>query len=139
MTEYSKFGLDKETIEKSIDVLPTFDLGKLELGCHVYMTVLEREPKEVEVNDKFTNGKKTTRCINVFVEKVIRANGEEVAYGENMNLWLSSKSLAIGFFKAYEENNKSLKDVMVKITIGETEYKKFGTNRCYTVNQIKPN
>lgn len=135
------FGLTSETYEKSKDILPTFDLGKLSDGSIVILKFLDDLPKEIEVKNKFAKkgDSKTiiSRVIPVNVDTVFNMTKDgikEIPYNQDCSLWLSSKSLSIGVAKIAENHNDSLKGVKVKISIGMAEYK-LGLNRCYTVSE----
>lgn len=142
MGEKNILGVDKDLVEKAKDILPTLDLGTLEVGEVVYLQVLSEEPKEVTHKNKFKKNKKdpdeiTTKVINVFVEKIIRADEDktEVTIGDKQALWLSSKSLALGISRVLEENEDKLLGLKLKIEIGKAIYKEFGENRCYNVSE----
>jgi len=142
------FGIDRETYEKSKDIVPTFELGKIGDKGIVELTVLSENPILIEHKAKYPDAEKgikegelmKTPTLLVAIEKVIRNDGNnellDIPYNmEKFTLWLSSKSLALGLMRLHEDNNKSLKGVRAKIRIGKTDYKKFGENTCYTVSQ----
>lgn len=144
------FGVSEEVLEKSKDIYPTFDIGKLEEESKIFLKVRSEKPKPVEHLKKFNKGKDedkdtkiTTGTLLVEVQEVYRPekNGEMLALPYNnelYTLWLSSVSLSMGFARLYKDNGNSLKDLTVKITIGTANYKEFGENRVYRVSKIEP-
>lgn len=139
---FEAFGIDKETFEKSKDILPTLDLGELETGSEVYIQFLESMPiKEVEHQSKFGNkGEKVkTKVLTVSVEKILRQTDSEkleIPIGEKQTLWLSSKSLRLGIMRIASENNNNLEGLKVVIKKGLATYKQYGENTCYNVVQL---
>lgn len=122
------FGIDEETIQKSINIRPILDLGQLQTGDIVKVEFLEDEPKIIETpNSKF---QKTARVIAV---KEISIVGAELEY----SLFLSSKSLALGINRLYVRNGNKLASVKAIIKKDKAVYKDFGENTCYNVQQLQ--
>lgn len=145
MTEIKNlFGVTEEEIEKSKDILPSFDLGKIERDSKIFVTVLSKEPEMVEHTDNFSENKDQkikTPVLKVKVNKVLRYTNKEnieIPYDEPFTLWLSSKSLSLGFAKIFANNNGNLENVDCVIRVTSAVYKKYGENRCYDVTEIKP-
>ena len=143
LNEYQLFDIDEETYKKSKDIKPALDLGKLEPGSSVELTVLSKEPRKVKHKNKFKKDKNDpdeieTSIIDVQVHKILRASDNdvlEIDVNEENGLWLSSKSLSLGFLRLYKENN-TLENVKARIKIGLAEYKEFGENRVYNVTRM---
>lgn len=136
MSKENILGIDEETIEKSKNIHPTLELGKLDVGDMVFVTVLDKEPTEVEHEDTFNKGQMIkTKVLTVLTERVIRADGTDIPMGEKNALWLSSKVLRIGLSTAMEENNNELEGLKVSIKVGMATYKQ-GENRAYSVSRI---
>jgi hypothetical protein len=136
---FGLYGVDRDAFERSKDILPTFDLGKLEVGSRVALKFLDDSPKIVTTKDKFSKGNmKETPVIRVMIDTVFRMgdDGKLIEIPMNMahSLWLSSKSLAMGVLRVHQEHG-TLKDKRAIINIGITDYKDFGENRCYSVTQ----
>jgi len=126
------FGVDKETLDKSKNILPVLDLGKMEIGTKVKVEFLEDAPREIKTpNNQY--GNETAKVINV--KEISLGEGEDEG-AVKYSLFLSSKSLALGVARVYVENKESLLGTKVLITISETVYKTFGLNRCYIVQQL---
>lgn len=139
--DLSKFGITDEELEKGADIVPTFSLGKdLPVGSKVIVEILEKEPREIEVKDIYgKEEKKKTSVLNVFVKQVSRPNGEEflvIPIEEERSIYLTSKTLALGFGRIYKKYNGDFKGVMVKIHKTTAEYKQ-GENICYNVTELK--
>jgi hypothetical protein len=140
----ANFGITEEIYNKTKNILPTFDIGKLEVNSKVILRFLEDMPKEVEVVDVFAlqkgqpkDSKIKSRALSVHVDTVFRAERKgilEVAIDQDMTLWLSSKTLSIGIARLYEQLGH-LKDVKACITIGEADFR-MGKNRAYSVMQV---
>jgi len=134
----NKFKIDKEEFEKSKDILPTLDMGKLEINESVIVTIDSEEPTEIEHDDKFNKGKKIKSLVLPVVvnqyNRIDKENKEFIvtANDEKMTLWLSSKSLRMNLLKCFE-NKPFIKGVKLKITKTTAVYKNFGENTCYTV------
>lgn len=134
------FGVTPEEVERSKDILPTFDIGQIETGSKVVMTILDKKPRDIEHRNiykrKGESDKKTTPVLKVFVDTIFRfADNEyiEIPIKENQTLWLSSKSLSLGLAKIFTKNNGSLEGEKITIYIGTADYKDYGENRCYNV------
>lgn len=138
------FGVSKESIEKSKNIYPTLELGKLEENSIVFGVVCEEKPNNVKHKNKFKKKGEPeeleTPVLIVFVDTIKRrtSDGEivELPIQEKQSLWLSSKSLSLGFAKLYEENSRNLKDIGFKITISTADYKEYGENTCYRVSKF---
>lgn len=125
------FGITKELVDKSKDILPVLDLGNADIGSKFKIEFIESKPRIIETpNSDFSD---TAKVINV---KEISLGNEEFEGAVKYSLFLSSKSLALGVGKLWIEHNKDLEGVKCLISVGETNYKKFGKNRCYTVQEI---
>ena len=121
----SLFGIDKETLDKSKDIRPILNLGELKVNDFVKVEFIENEPKKIETpNSKFG---KTSRVILV----------KTLEDGLECSLFMSSKSLSLGIAKVWESNNKQLKGIKVLIKKSIVDYKEFGANNCYNVQQIE--
>lgn len=138
---FNKFGVDKEEFEKTKDILPTLDFGKLDVGESVVLTIDANEPKEIEHDDKFNKGQKTkSKVISVIVHRYNRIGDHNDHFvvpmnNEKMTLWLSSKSLLYSLMKVLED--KEVKGTTIKITKDRSVYKNFGENFCYVVSEDK--
>jgi hypothetical protein len=132
---FDKFGVDKEAFEKSKDILPTLDLGKLSIGSRAKVQFIDSYPKEIETNSKFSKGKVLTRAIRVhcyWIERHTETGVLTVPMEGDYTLWLSSKSLSMSLLKiANEQPEGDLMGVSVVITVSLAEYKDYGENRCY--------
>ena len=129
-------GFDNETLMKAKSILPTFDLGKMEVGSKIILQILDL-PKEVETKDKYKGGMKKTKVLPVLIQKIIRGDGLEIADNEKYGLWLSSKSLSLGIAKLSESDSaEEIIGKKILIRVGMAEYKGFGENRCYNVNEL---
>jgi hypothetical protein len=145
--DFKAFGIDKETFVKSKDILPTFDLGELKENSTVYLTVLDKKPQPITHKAKFPKGKikegdeMETPVLTVNVHKVSVPDKDsemgllDISFEEKFTLWLSSKSLSLGFAKIFEDNSEDLTGIKAKIKVTTAIYKKFGENRCYQVSQ----
>lgn len=150
------FGVNEDVLEKSKDIYPSFDIGKLEEESMVSLKIISEEPKLVTHPKKFNlteeeekakkKGEDVTEETGVLVVEIAsvfrpdKKTSEmlEVPYNnEQYSLWLSSKSLSMGLARIYQENENSLKNMDVKITIGKANYKQFGENTCYRVSKIQ--
>ena len=142
------FNVDSETYDKSKDIKPVFDLGKMEVGDKVYIEFLNDSPKKVSHKNKFRKSDSEpetieTPVIEISVYQVIRKDNEEekgyitVPFNkERFSLWLSSSSLRIGLSRLSVAHAGKLKGVKAIISVSEADYKKFGKNRCYNVSEI---
>lgn len=136
------FGVDKDLVEKTKDILPTFDLGKLEVGASAIIEFLEDEPTKVKHKTPYKKEEIETPVIKIKVDTLYRPreNQEdgliEIPMNSDMTLWLSSQSLSLGIARIYIDNNNSLKGKKAKISIGTANYKDYGENRCYRVSQV---
>lgn len=132
--EVNILGVNKETVKKSKDILPTLKLGSLSVGDSVFIQVLSEKPKKVEHDDYYNKGKKKeTDTLAVYVDKITRNDGTVVEVAEKNTLWLSSESLKIGLSGALEDNSGVLQGMKVKISISMANYEQ-GENRCYNVS-----
>ena len=134
---FGLYGITEEAYTKSKDILPTFELGKLNVGSRVVLTFLDETPRKMNVANKYKKGEKTeTSVISVYVDTVFNMGKDgvliEVPMRMNYSLWLSSKSLALGILKVHKSVG-TLKGQKVTLSIGTAEYKDFGENRCYSV------
>lgn len=136
---FDVYGVSEESFNKSKDILPTLDIGKLEVGSRVLLTFLDDAPKLVSIESKFQKKKVDTPVIRVLVDTIFRMEKDgrllEIPTGMNYSLWLSSKSLAMGVLKVHQAHG-TLKDIKISISIGMTDYKDFGENRCYTAQEV---
>jgi|WetSurMetagenome_2_1015567.scaffolds.fasta_scaffold77952_1 hypothetical protein len=135
---FSAYGVDKESFEKSKDITPTLDLGKLEVGARVHFQFLQSEPREIEVKSKFQKGNVTTRVIKVHCYWIDRPQSSgaplRVPMDGDYTLWLSSRSLSMSLLRIVTAlETPDLKGVYADIVVGLADYKDFGENRCYTV------
>ena len=154
--DYALFGVDKKAVEKSGEIFPTLELGKLEQEAKVFGVIEQEKPKVVEHSKKFNLSDKEkeqkakgedvkikTSVLNLFVNKIERPQSDgsflPVEMNETYSLWLSSKSLGLGLGKIAEEHDGNLKGVKIKIHKGKAEYKEFGENTCYSVSEVKEN
>ena len=129
-------GIDTDTMNKSKDIIPTFDLSSLGVGDKAIMQAIA-EPNPVVWEDKREKVKKTSMVLPVVVEKVVRADGTELPYNEKYGIWLSSKSLAMGIARLTE--NDYVQELVGKrfiVKVGLATYKNYGEARCYHVNAL---
>lgn len=135
-----KFGISAETLEKSKDILETFDLGKTEVGSVIHLQFLDSEPKLIKTTGKFNEDKGKEieqKALEVYVEKVVLPDNTEVPYGQKFTLWLSSSTLNLGIAHLYDDN-KDLKGVKAKIKVTTAFFKNVGAeNRCYRVSPVE--
>lgn len=140
------YGITEEDLEKSKDINPTLNLGKFEEGAMLDLTILDKEPKFVKHKNKFKQSakdsdEKETPVLNVVLHTVYRPQEDKTFLNVPMNdekysLWLSSKSLSLGLARIAKETLGNLENIKVRIKISLTDYKEFGTNRCYNVTTI---
>jgi hypothetical protein len=121
----SAYGLTSEEAEKAKDILPTYDLGMLGIGQQAEFKILDAEPKTIEAKSKYDPRKTTAQILNVY-DKAARMN---------MTIWLSSKSLAMEFWKLAQKHNGSLKNLDVVIAVRSYEHEQYGSTRAYTVQE----
>lgn len=135
----SSFGLTQEEFEKFKDVLPTFNIGQIEIGSKVHLTFLDSEPIMVEAKEFGKQTKVPTPCLRVHIETVFRKQSDgqylEVPMASDSTLWLSSKTLAMGIYNLFEQNAKNLKGKKAEIIVGIANYKDYGEGRAYRVTQ----
>jgi hypothetical protein len=125
-TNVNKYGLTSEEAEKAKDILPTYDFGTMQVGMQAEFKIISDEPKEIEATSKFDPTKKTGLILEVF-DKQARMN---------MSIWLSSKSLAMEFWKLAQKHGGHLKGLEVVVTVRSYEHQQFGTTRAYTVQEV---
>jgi hypothetical protein len=127
-------GIDAKAAEKMKDMLPTFELAKVEIGSSVVCQALEI-PKPVTWTDE-EDIEKTGQVLPVMVEKVIRADGMIVPYSDKYGLWLSSKTLAMGIMRMVPSDDvEDLVGKKFQIKVTTARYKQ-GENRCYVVKEL---
>jgi hypothetical protein len=127
-------GIDSKAVEKMKDMLPTFDLAKVETGGSVICQALE-VPREVAWTDEDGN-EKVSQVLPVMVEKVIRLDGMVVPFGDKYGLWLSSKTLAMGIMRMVPSDDvEDLVGKKFQIKVTTARYKQ-GENRCYVVREL---
>jgi hypothetical protein len=122
----SAYGLTQEEADKAKDILPTYDLGVLAIGQQAEFKILDSEPKTIEAKSKYDPKKTTAQILNVY-DKAARMN---------MTIWLSSKSLAMEFWKLAQKHNGSLKNLDVVIAVRTYEHEQYGSTRAYTVQEV---
>lgn len=125
-TQLKKFGLTAEEAEKAKDILPTLDLGTLQVGMAIELKILDSTPTEIEAKSKFDPNKTKALILNVY-DKQARMN---------MSIWLSSKSLQMEFYKLGMKHKFDLKGLDIVITVRTYEHEQFGTTRAYTVQEV---
>ena len=153
---YSLYGIEEEEFKKSKDVFPTLELGKISDGAKIVLKCLESEPTLQSHKKKFNLSdeekaeiKKTgehimmvTPIIKVAIKEIIQpAQKNEPSFSVPMNdeihtLWLSSKTLRMGFLKIAENHNGNMENIKLSILKGTAIFKDFGENVCYSVSEI---
>lgn len=133
-TEQKKiFGLTEEELQKSMDILPTLDLGKMPIGTKLFLKFAEKEPREIELKEKGKYGQSSAWVINI----------DDFTLGENTvlkyTMFLSAKTLRLAVIKLWKNNDENLENIKIQLIVGSAEFKEFGENRCYTVQQIISN
>lgn len=139
------FGITKDELNQSKDILPTLDMGKkLEDESRLVLTFIEDKPKLVNVRDVMSKDKDARRdvpSIGIFLHEVHRpqADGKHliIPMNEKYNMFLSSKTLRLGIGKIFDSHQENLKDVKVKIHKTKADFKGYGENTCYTVSEIE--
>jgi hypothetical protein len=127
-------GINKADVDKMQDILPTFDLTKVEIGGSVIMQALE-EPKKVTWTTE-DDEEKTSHVLPVMVLKIIRKDGLEVPMNDKLGLWLSSKTLSIGILRLVPSDRAiDLIGKKFQINVSTARYKQ-GVNRCYNVREL---
>lgn len=120
------WGLDEETVEKAMEINPVLKLGRdFPYNTPLDIEFTEDKAKEVETPNSDYGDKSTVINVRDLVTNI------------DYSMFLSSKSLRLGVAKLWVANNKSLIGVKARIVKTQVEYKKFGLNDCYTVQQIK--
>lgn len=127
------FGVDYETVQLSKKILPTLNLGKLKEGSRIKIEFTESCPRMI-LTPNNPYGAETAKVINV---KEISLGDTEEQGALEYSMFLSSKSLAMGVAVIYDNNNFDLKGCRAVITVSTAEYKNYGENRCYIVQEIK--
>lgn len=154
---YELYGVDKETYDKSKDVYPTLEIGKLNEDDTVIVICDEDKPhlqehkKTLNLTDEEKAMIKKTKepimiktpIIRVLFRSVIKAednNGEKLIVpmkDAKNTLWLSSKTLRMGFMSIAERTENKLSGIHLSILKGTAEFKE-GKNTCYTVTDVTP-
>lgn len=125
------FGVSSESVEKSKDIVPTFDLNKsLKDGETVRVQFTEDEPRTVD-----TPNSKYQKSANVIGVKVYNDMSDKT--GLNYSLFLSSKSLSLGVARLWEKHNRKLKNVFAIIKKTTAVYKEHGENTAYNVQEVE--
>lgn len=130
--------IDKDTFEKSKDILPTLDLGKYpedsQVFCQIVGEIKKVKHKDTQGEDK--NKEIETPVIPVAVSKVIMPSGDETPINEKMTMWLSSKSLRLGLLRALDNiDPENIIGTKIKISKGKAFYKKINAEQtCYNVS-----
>lgn len=137
------FGFDKETIEQSKNIYPTFDLSgkRLDIGTQIILEFVS-EPVEKETKDKFANkkgAKKNAYVAVVNIDTVFRPQSDgtmlEVPINKKYSLWLSSRSLALGLSAALGDRTSWI-GFRCKITVDTATYEQ-GENTAYRVEAVQ--
>ena len=119
------FGVTSEDVEKGDDIIPSLNLKALLEGeSHVDVEIVESKPREIEFTDK--EGEKVKA-------PVITVNYEDTEF----TLWLSAKTMRMGFARLFRDNNGNLKGVKARITSKEATHAKFGKYNAYNVQEKK--
>lgn len=129
MTEknlYEKFGLTEEEADKTKDILPSFNLGKLKDGETADFKLLQSEPHYVEWKDKDTGEERKQLVVTAL----------DLLTGTEIALWLSAKSLRMEFLKLAKKCDGDLKDKTIRVSVRTYKHQQYGTSRGYTV-QLK--
>lgn len=120
-----KYGLTQEEADKTNDVTPTYDLGKLKVGEPARFKLIDNEPQEVNWKDKTTHEEKTGHVLTAIDKKT----------NTPITLWLTSKSLKQEFYKIAKNHDFYLKDLDIVIVPRVYEHPKYGATRGYTVSE----
>lgn len=126
------FGVSKEEADKAQDIVPTFNLGDLEVGKSHRFTIVSAQPKSVEFEDKKERDEegKPVKKSQLVLEAIDALTGMKVA------LWLSAKSLRLEFMKLYRAKG-TLENVPVVVAVREYEHDQWGKVRGYSVQEDK--
>jgi len=145
--DVSKLGITQEEIEKAEEIKESFDFTNLALNDVVTFEFISNDVNEVLTTAKNSNEKKKikkgdkvlTPCINVKVISLQNKDGLHVLDDENKiyNLWLSSKTLALGIGKISlynKDRENGLIGLRFEVKKSKASFKE-GENTCYIVNQ----
>lgn len=127
-TLLEKYGLnetDKEKIDKSKDIIPTFNLGDLPVNHEEQFTIAIDEPFMVDFEQ---DGEQRREPVITVIDR----------FGMKFNIWLTAKSLKYEFFKL-QESHESLKDLKVNLKVREYNHEKYGKTRGYSIQEIVTN
>lgn len=128
MGQEKDFGLTEEEAKKTKDITPTFNLGDLNVGESAHFTILSEKPKELEIPDK----EETKKQGKPIKKKVKALKALDKLTGMEVTLWLSAKSLSMGFFNVFKKEG-TLKDKDVVIAVREYDHPVYDKTRAYSV------
>jgi len=137
--QFSLFGVSKEAFTKSKDIKPIFDFSKVDA---VEGIVLSSVPVLVKHKAKFKGefhkigDEIQTPVIQVKITSAVK-DGEDMTaeYSGEYSIWLSSKTLALGFLNLFDMHS-TLKDVKFRVKVETAKYKDYGENTAYRVMEI---
>lgn len=124
-----EYGLTPEEAKKTKDITPTYNMGDLKVGQTAHFRILSDKPDLVEVLDKQESSKQGKEIKTK--QRVLKAYDK--ATGMEVTIWLSSKSLSMGFLNIARNNNNSLLDVDVVVSVRVYEHPMYGKTRAYGV------
>lgn len=123
------FGLTTEDAEKTKDIIPTFNLGKLGEGDTEAFKVLEEKPRTVKFKTKDDKGEEVEK-----EDLVLTAMHRPT--GVKQTLWLSSKSLRMQFYKlAKNRPEQNLLGAEIIISVRMYDHPQWGETRGYVVQE----
>jgi len=133
--ELKAYNTDEKEIDKAKDYTTTLKLSSLDIGESILVKFLDDEPKVIEYEKEGKQEKFSV--VKVLLLKRFQQDGVSFNINSEYDIPISSKTLSMGIAEVAKKYDYKLTDKVVKILVDETEYKKFGKNRCYRVREVE--
>jgi|WetSurMetagenome_2_1015567.scaffolds.fasta_scaffold361845_2 hypothetical protein len=117
-------GLTEKQVKEYKEFKPWLKLSEVEV---ITLIIKTKTPYKIEFEDKKTGEKKTIMALDVNIE------GDNFIYV----LPLSATTLRMGLINIMQRHKFDLTDVKVSIKRSVVEFKKFGENNCYRVQEVE--